>query len=399
MQLFINTAEAAGKTVALGDLILTKNLPTTGGSMMMDGFMSLFEGEVVTRLEAAGYTMAGKANMGEMGADLLGETSYYGAVTDEAGNLADAACQLVKAGEVTAAVDFDVNGTPRRGAACAGITCLKPTYGTVSRFGTIAIACSGEAVTVTAADAEGIRPVFDAIAGHDDKDGTSLPQEEIELVKSDALRAPVKKVAIAKSLTATADEDMQAAIAAFAKKLEAAGVETAEVDDELLNTANAAWNILFSAELCNNVSRMDGVKYGHRTDDYLDIEELYTNSRTEAFGSVLKTVILFGSDTLSTDNYGPKYDKALRIRRLLVEWFDKVFGEFDAVLLPAAGKTAFSPADVAADKYLAYTENRFTAPASITGLPAVVTCGVQLMGPTFADQALLDLAAAMEKEA
>ena len=170
------------------------------------------------------------------------------------------------------------------------------------------------------------------------------------------------------------------------------GIEIVEIDAGVIATANVAWNILMCAELCNNVSRYDGIKYGYRTKNYKTLDELYTNSRTEAFGALLKSAILYGSDALSTKNYMAKYDKAMRVRRVIVEAFTKIFGEFDAALLPATSKNAYTGADSA------FEENKYTAPASITGLPAVVAAGVQLMGPAFSDGALLDLAALLAKE-
>lgn len=396
MTLLINKAqETAEKPVILEDLILTKALPTTGGSKMLDGFMSLFDAEVVTKLEAAGYGIAGKANIGEFGYDLMGETSYFGACESE-GVLTTATAQLLAAGEAQAVVGMDVNGTQRRAAAQAGQVCVKPTYGTVSRFGTIAVACSGEAVCVTAANAAKAQEVLAAIAGHDDKDGTSLPQERCELLAT-ATEPAFKKIAVAKSLVESADEAVKARIDAFTAFAQAQGFEVQEIDDALLRAARPAWNVLMSAELCNNVSRFDGIKYGYRSENASTLDELYTNSRTEAFGDVLKTTILFGSETLSEDNYDKMYDKSLRVRRVICEEFARIFGEFDLVVMPAASKAAFAAADVAEDKFLCFKENECSAPASITGLPAVVAGGVQLMGPAFSDAMLLEIAARFEK--
>ena len=157
-------------------------------------------------------------------------------------------------------------------------------------------------------------------------------------------------------------------------------------------TAKSAWNILMSAEVCNNVSKYDGVKYGHRSADSKSLDELYTNSRTEAFGYLLKSVILYGSDTLSTENYMKVYDKALRVRRDICEYFAGLFAEYDAVVLPACSKKAYAAEETKANAYTALEESLFTAPASITGLPAVVTDGVQLIGKAFSENSLLDLA-------
>jgi aspartyl-tRNA(Asn)/glutamyl-tRNA(Gln) amidotransferase subunit A len=301
--------------------------------------------------------------------------------------------ELLKKGEICAAVQMDVNGAPRRGAALEGHVFVKPTYGTVSRYGTIPVACSGETVGVAAKTAATCGAVLAAMVGYDDKDGTSLPQSMVQEVTG------MKKVAILSDLTAAADAATGEKIAAFQSFLEGQGITCTKVEGKLLTAAQTAWNALMSAELCNNVSRYDGVKYGYRSKNYTNIDELYTNSRTEAFGDMLKTTILFGSDVLSTEHYDKMYDKALRIRRLVVESFAALFGEFDAVLLPACSKTAYTMQDVEANPYLVTEEALFTAPASITGLPAVIVGGVQLMGPAFSENNLLKLAEKYEEVA
>ncbi len=399
MNLYLNKKENAGaNAVVLDDLFLTKDMPTTGGSKMLEGYMSLFDAEVISKLSAAGYDIAGKANIGEFSVDLLGETSNFGACVKEDGTLTNACAEWLNIGEAKAALCFDVNGTPRRAAALCDKVFVKPTYGTVSRYGTIAVACSGETVGVMANDTAAAQQVLSAIAGHDDKDGTSLSEAECAKVKAGAEFKKVKKVAVAAKITAAADDETRAKLSRFCDVMAEQGVEFVEVDDTVLTLAKTAWNVCMSAELCNNVSRFDGVKYGYRTKNYKTIEELYTNSRTEAFGELLKTTILFGSDSLSTENYMKVYDKSLRIRRVVAEAFAELFKEYDAVLLPACSKSSYTMDDVKANKYIAFDEALFTAPASITGLPAVVVGGVQLVGAAFSENALFDIAAAFEKE-
>ncbi len=384
--LYINKFDSVGaKAVALDDMIQTTEIPTTAGSKMLKNFTSLFEAEVVTKLKAAGYSIAGKANVGEFGIDLLGETSHFGAVIAD-GKLTSASAELVKAGDVAAAINFDVNGAPRRAAAISDLVFIKPTYGTVSRYGTIPAVCSGEVVGVLAKDAASAKDALAAIIGHDDKDGTSLPAEQCVLKDG-----KIAKVAVVSALADMADETTAAKIDAAKAKLAAAGVEVVTIDGEILKAAKVAWTICLSAELCNNVSRYDGVKYGHRSENYTNIDELYTNSRTEAFGELTKLTILYGSETLSTENYKKVYDKALRIRRVIAEAFAAIFADVDAILMPACSKTAYTEADTA-DKTMVFEEAVFTAPASLTGLPALVAGGVQLVGPAFSDGALLSLA-------
>ncbi|MBR4035486.1 MAG: hypothetical protein IKJ05_01990, partial [Oscillospiraceae bacterium] len=199
----------------------------------------------------------------------------------------------------------------------------------------------------------------------------------------------IKKVAVAKSLMAG---DGVVKVEEIKAKLTAMGVEVVEIDAEELLLAKPAWNILMSAELCNNVSKYDGVKYGYRTPDYTDLDELYTNSRTEAFGYLTKSVVLFGSETLSEANYYKVYDKAQRIRRVISEYLTKTFGEFDAILAPVASKASYTADEAMANPYMAYQESLYIAPAMITGIPSVVTGGVQLMGSAFSESSLLALA-------
>ncbi len=386
---------ASVRTVAVDDMILTKTMPTAAGSKMLDGYMSLFDAEVVTKLTAAGYAISGKADVGEFAIDLLGETSYNGTPAVD-GMLVNASAEIVKSGEVTAVVGMDVNGSVRRAAALNGLVSVKPTYGTVSRYGTIPVACSGETVSVVAKTVDDCREVLGAIIGHDDKDGTSLSEELCAKVAADA--EPIRRVAVVTSLTAGVDTATAAKLEAAKNVLTANGVEVCEVEEETLAAARIAWNILMSAELCNNVSRYDGVKYGYRTQNFTNIDELYTNTRTEAFGELLKTAILFGSDTLSTENYMKVYDKALRMRRVTAEAFNALFAQYDAVLAPASAKAAYTQEDVKADRYIAFTENLYTAPASITGLPTVVAGGVQLIGKAFSEGALFAAAKLFEKE-
>ena len=390
----ISAADVAN-SVVLDEMILTADMPTTAGSRMLDGYRSLFGAEVIDRLANAGIAVAGKVDVGEFGIDLLGETCFRGATEKDGALIAPAALALLE-GEAMAAVVLDVNGAPARAAALTGLTYVKPTYGTVSRYGTVPAACSGESVGVMAKTAADCRRVLTAIAGHDDKDGTSLPDADIAKI---AEAKPVRRVAIVTNFLPSLDPAVRASFDATVAALREAGVEVTEVDAPMLAVAHEAWNILMSAELCNNVSRYDGVKYGYRAESYTGIDELYTNSRTEAFGSLLKTAILFGSETLSTENYDRLYDKALRIRRKVCEAFAALFESYDAVLLPVTAKGAYTEAELAADPTLAFTENRYTAPASLTGLPSVVAKGAALVGPAFSEGTLLALVERMETEA
>ncbi len=367
--------------IAVDDTILVKDVPATAGSKMLENFVPLFSAEAVERLLAAGYTLSGKTAVGEFGLDLYGETST---------NDICAAASLVKEGSVKAALNVDLNGAPRRAAAIKNVTFVKPTYGTVSRYGIISCAASGEQIGVTAKNAATAAEVLSVIAGYDPKDGTSL--KDVKNIDYNS-EAPAKgmKIALVKELY---NENLDAAVSAY----KAAGAEVEEISVANLPEIQTAWTILMAAETTNNLSRFDGVKYGYRTEKYKNIDELYVGSRTEAFEFLTKATILYGSDVLSKGRYEDCYDKALKIRRIAVEKLTELFGKFDALLMPAYSKAEFEgyPKEEAFGKVFA--ESLYTAPASITGMPAVVTSGVQLVGDYFCDGKLLALAKVLEKE-
>ncbi|MBR5201788.1 MAG: hypothetical protein IKW45_00845 [Clostridia bacterium] len=378
--------------IAVDDTLLVKDVVTTAGSKILDGFKPLFSAEVVTRLENKGYTVAGKTNVGEFGLDLVGEFSYY---APQEGKLEGSAASLVANGEVEAALGVDMNGATRRAAALAGVDFLKPTYGTVSRYGVISCAASGEQVGVYAKDAEKIAEIMGVIAGHDDKDGTSLKDEAYDYGITDVKG---KKVAINKYLLNKADDATKAKVMAFADTLKANGVEITEVECDMPEIANTAWQILMCAETCNNVSRYDGVKYGHRAKQYKNIDELYVNSRTEGFNFLTKAVILYGSDVLSKNRYKDCFDKSLRVRRVVAEGLQKAFENFDAVLTPACSSAEYEAYDIKDAFGKVFAESVFTAVPNLVGVPALVTNGVQLMGNHFSEATLLSLANSVEKE-
>ena len=381
------------KVIVVDDMILTTDMPTTAGSKMLEGYMSLLESEALTRAKAAGYEVGGKADVGEFAFDLLGETSVRGAIIEN-GVLKNGATQIVASGEAKAALCLDVNGYVRRAAAQSGLVSVKSTYGTVSRYGTVPVACSGETVSVLAADTAECKALLDSIVGHDDKDGTSLPAQQCEQVTNG--EANVRRVAVLKSMNKGIDGGVAQKIDAAVDALKTAGVEVVEIENEVIACARAAWNVLMTAELCNNVSRYDGVKFGYRAQNFNGIDELYTNSRTESFGDLLKTAIIFGSETLSTENYMKVYDKCLRTRRVIVEEFAKIFGEFDAVIMPACSTLEYTEKTLE-NKFASFEENFYTAPASITGLPAVVVGGVQLLGKVLTENTLFKAAEIIEK--
>ena len=380
--------------IAVDDTILVKDELATAGSKILENFKPLFSAEAVTRLENKGYAVSGKTNVGEFGLDLVGEFSYYGE-QDEA--LKGAAAELVAKAQVKAALGVDVNGAPRRAAAISDVCFLKPTYGTVSRYGVISTAASGEQLGVYAKDTNTVKEVMSIIAGHDQKDGTSLRNDSYTYENSLDIKG--KKVCIIKELLDKADDAVKAKITAFADALKANGVVVEEISSNIFETANVAWQILMTAETCNNVSRYDGVKYGHRAEKYRNIDELYVNSRTEGFNFLTKSVILYGSDVLSKNRYKDCYQKSLKIRRIIAEQFEKLATEYDAILTPALSTVSFAKYDISDAFAKVFGEGEFVALANLIGVPALVSGGVQLTGKTFSESTLLSLANTAERKA
>ena len=379
--------------IAVDDSILVKGYESAYGSKILTGFKPLFSAEAVVRLESAGYTVSGKTHTGEFGLDLVGEFSHF---ADNEDTIKGASAALVAEGSVKAALSVDVNGAPRRGAAQAGITFLKPTYGTVSRYGIISTAASGEQLGVAAADSKTVAEIMTVIAGHDDKDGTSLREEKYNYCTDADIKG--KKVAIVKELLEMADDDTKKAVKEFADKAAANGVVVEEISCDIFNIANVAWQILMSAETCNNVSRYDGVKFGHRSETYRNIDELYVNSRTEGFNFLTKAIILYGSDVLSKQRYADCYDKSLRIRRVVSEKFEELMKTYDAVLTPVCSTMSYDRYAIEDAFEKVFKESIFTAVPNLIGAPALVSRGVQLIGKNFAECTLLSIADVVEKE-
>jgi len=378
--------------IAVDDTILVKDMTAAAGSKMLEGFKPLFSAEAVVRLENKGYKVSGKAHVGEFGLDLVGEFSNY---AEKDNKLAGASAQLVAEGEVKAALGVDMTGAPRRAAALSGVDFLKPTYGTVSRYGVISCAASGEQLGVYAPAASGVGEIMSIIAGHDEKDGTSLKDESYDYSISETTG---KKVAIIKELLDKADAETKARVNAFADSLRASGVEVTEISFDIFDTANTAWQILMTAETCNNISRYDGVKYGHRAEQYRNIDELYVNSRTEGFNFLTKAVILYGSDVLSKNRYEACYDKSLKVRRVIADKFAKLMESYDAILTPVCSKTVYEKYDISEAFTKVYEESVFTSLANLIGVPALVSGGVQLMGAHFSEKTLLSLADCVERK-
>jgi len=206
-----------------------------------------------------------------------------------------------------------------------------------------------------------------------------------------------KKVCIIKELLDKADEEICKRLEAFAEKLRGNGVVVEEISWDTPDVANTAWQILMTAETCNNISRYDGVKFGHRAEEYKNIDELYVNTRTEGFNFLTKAVILYGSDTLSKNRYDDCYGKALRVRRVVAEAFEELMKNYDAVLTPVCSHSVYTAYDIREAFETVFKESVFTAVANLIGIPALVSGGIQLLGKHFSESVLLSLAGSTER--
>ena len=396
MNYFVIEIDHAGN-VAVDDTILVKGYETKAGSHILDGFIPLFSSDAVERLQKAGYVLRGKTHTGEFGLDIAGETSYHGVCKKSDGTFSAAAAEAVASGEVRYALCVDVNGAPRRGAALSGVDFIKPTYGTVSRYGIIPTACSGEQVGVCAGNAEDVKEILSVISGHDGKDGTSLPAEKYEYTTDKDISG--MKIAVVKELYNAADDDGRALLDAYIARLGKNGAVVENISVPDIKAYATAWQIMLSAETCNNISRYDGVKFGYRTPEYRDIDELYVKSRTEGMGFTAKMNVLYGSYVLSKDKYLACYDKSLRLRRVASEKMKEIFAQYDAVIAPVMSTASVGEYDLNETFERTEKELLFTTVPTLTGIPAMATGGIQLWGAAFAESTLLSIAKAAERMA
>ena len=372
-------------TIAVDDTLLVKDYLTTAGSKILSNFKPLFSAECVLRLEKSGYAIAGKTNVGEFGLGFLGESSFYGTCVKD-GKVVGAGASLVAEGKVKGCLSVDLNGTPRRASAISNVKLIKPTYGVVPRYGVVACACSGETVSVLAKDTDTLVELLSKIAGYDSKDGTSINKEY-----DFSCNASVKKVAVIKEL-------INSSLDKTIDKLKANGVVVDEISLKEIEEIATAWQILMSAETCNNISRYDGVKYGFRTENYSNIDDLYVKTRTEGFSFLTKATLIYGSNALSKSKYLDCYDKSLKIRALAQEIAKNIFADYDLILTPTYSGKEYKVEDLGNDSFeISLLESKYTAFASITGLPALVTDGVQFIGNYFAENTLFSVSKILEK--
>jgi aspartyl-tRNA(Asn)/glutamyl-tRNA(Gln) amidotransferase subunit A len=403
-----------GVPLAHKDIFCTEGIRTSCGSKMLDNFISPYDATVVERLKKAGTVLIGKTNMDEFAMGSSNETSFYGPVRNPwnpkcvPGGSSGGSAAAVAARLVPAATGTDTGGSIRQPAALTGIVGLKPTYGRVSRYGMIAFASSLDQAGVLTQSAEDAALLLRVIAGFDPRDSTSVDVPVPDYVA--ALSAPLKDLRIGllkeffdEGLEPRCADRVRGALEVF----KALGAQTREVSLPALPLSVPTYYVVAPAECSSNLSRFDGVRFGHRCENPHDTLDLYMRSRGEGFGAEVKRRIMTGTYVLSAGYYDAYYLKAQKVRQLISDDFRRAFEEVDVLMGPTAPTPAFEIGAKTDDPITMYLNDIYTIGANLAGLPAVsIPCGfvedlpvgLQIIGPVFSEAKLLNAAHQYQKE-
>ncbi len=378
----------AGVPVAVKDNICTKGILTTCSSKILENFIPTYSAEAILNLERAGAVLIGKTNMDEFAMGSTTETSYYGVTRNPwdiehvPGGSSGGSCAAVAAEECSFALGSDTGGSIRQPSSFCGVTGLKPTYGTVSRYGLIAYASSLDQIGPIAKDVSDCAAILETIASYDPKDSTSVKRKYYNftsaLVEDVAgLRIGIPKDYFGEGL----DLEVKRAIEHAVKVLEERGAFVEEFDLSFVEYAIPAYYIIASAEASSNLARFDGVKYGYRTKDDTRLHQMYKKTRSEGFGAEVKKRIMLGSFVLSSGYYDAYYLKALKTKTLIKKAFDRAFEKYDVIVAPVAPTTAPKLGESLCDPLKMYLGDIYTISANLAGLPGIsVPCGVDKKG-------------------
>ena len=404
----------AGVPVAIKDNMCTEGVRTTCSSRMLENFVPTYTAEAVKNLEQAGVVVIGKTNMDEFAMGSTTETSYFGPTRNPwapehvPGGSSGGSCAAVAAEECSFALGSDTGGSIRQPSSFCGVTGLKPTYGTVSRYGLIAYGSSLDQIGPVGKDAADCAAVLEAIASHDPKDSTSMKRDSYDFLSAldegvRGLRIGIPRDYFGDGL----DEEVKSHILEAAKVLESKGAVLEEFDLSLVEYAIPAYYVIASAEASSNLARFDGVKYGYRTPEYEGLHNMYKKSRSEGFGAEVKRRIMLGSFVLSSGYYDAYYLKALKTKALIRQAFDRAFEKYDVILGPAAPGTAPKLGESLSDPLKMYLGDIYTVSVNLAGLPGItVPCGtdgkglpigMQLIGDCFQERKILRAAHAYEQ--
>ena len=408
------TGPLAGVPVAIKDNMCTKGVLTTCSSRILENFVPTFTAEAVINLEKAGAVILGKTNMDEFAMGSTTETSHYGATKNPwntkhvPGGSSGGSAAAVAADECSFALGSDTGGSIRQPSSYCGVTGMKPTYGTVSRYGLIAYGSSLDQIGPIAKDVTDCAAILETIASYDPKDSTSIRRDDYDFTS--ALVDDVKgmKIGIPKDyLIEGLNPEVKAAIMNAAHKLEEKGAVVEEFDLSLVEYAIPAYYVIACAEASSNLARFDGVKYGYRTPEYNELHEMYKKTRSEGFGPEVKRRIMLGSFVLSSGYYDAYYLKALRTKALIKQAFDKAFSKYDVILGPVAPTTAPEIGSSPADPIKMYLGDIYTISVNLAGLPGIsvpggfdskgLPIGVQMIGNCFEEKKIIRTAYAFEQ--
>lgn len=408
------TGPLAGVPVAIKDNMCTKGLLTTCSSKILYNFVPTYTAEAVLNLEKAGAVILGKTNMDEFAMGSTTETSAYGVTKNPwntghvPGGSSGGSCAAVAAEECSYALGSDTGGSIRQPSSFCGVTGIKPTYGTVSRYGLIAYGSSLDQIGPIAKDVTDCATILEAIASHDVKDSTSVQREDYDFTAALVDDVRGMKIGIPRDYFGDGlDPEVKAAVLGAAKKLEEKGAIVEEFDLSLVEYAVPAYYVIACAEASSNLARFDGVKYGYRTEQYDGLHNMYKKTRSEGFGAEAKRRIMLGSFVLSSGYYDAYYLKALRTKALIKQAFDKAFEKYDVILGPAAPTTAPKLGESLSDPLKMYLGDIYTISVNLAGLPGItlpcgtdqsgLPIGLQLIGDCFAEKKIIRAAYAYEQ--
>ena len=398
-----------GIPLAFKDIYCTKGLRTTCGSRMLEDFISPYDAHVVEQFDLAGAVLLGKCNMDEFAMGSSNENSYFGPVRNPwarnrvPGGSSGGSAAAVAARMAPAATGTDTGGSTRQPAAFSGICGLRPTYGLVSRYGLVAFASSLDQAGPLARSAADLALLLNVMAGFDARDSTSLerPREDYTRglnAKIEGLRIGLPREYFAEGVEPGVRKAVDAAVSWFTSQ----GAIRVDLELPLTKLAVPVYYVIAPAEASSNLSRFDGVRYGHRAKEYTDLLDMYCRTRAEGFGAEVKRRILVGTYVLSHGYYDAYYLQAQKVRRLIAREFSQAFERCDLILGPTAPTTAFEIGAKTEDPVQMYLGDIFTIPAPLAGLPALsVPCGfdaaglpvgLQLMGKYFSEGLLLGAA-------
>ena len=408
------TGPLAGVPVAIKDNMCTEGLLTTCSSKILGNFVPTFSAEAVINLEKAGAVILGKTNMDEFAMGSTTETSAFGETKNPwnpehvPGGSSGGSAAAVAAKECFYALGSDTGGSIRQPASFCGVVGLKPTYGTVSRYGLIAYGSSLDQIGPLCKDVTDCATIMEVIASHDLKDSTSVERDDTDFTS--ALVDDVKgmKIGIPRDYFGEGlDPEVKAAVLKAAEVLKEKGAIVEEFDLSLVEYAIPTYYTIAAAEASSNLERFDGIKYGYRTEEYNGLHNMYKKSRSEGFGPEVKRRIMLGSFVLSSGYYDAYYLKALRVKALIKKAFDEAFTKYDVILGPVAPTTAPKLGESLSDPIKMYLGDIYTISINLAGLPGLsmpcgtdskgLPIGVQLIGDCFKEKNLIRAAYTYEK--